>query len=83
MRGISRVFGVSRKLLSGWIKKKAQTDLSPGDVLLPAIKEDILELDELWSHLFMRKPTKYGFGWFNAEGLGPPKADSISLGRPR
>ena len=31
----------------------------------------------------MRKPTKYGFGWFNAEGLGPPKADSISLGRPR
>ena len=33
-------------------KKKAETDLSPGDVLLPAQSGDAVELDELWSFVF-------------------------------
>ena len=48
MRGISRMFGVSRQTLASWLKK---------ETLLPAQEDDVLELDEMWSFV-LRKADK-------------------------
>lgn len=57
MRGLTRIFGVSRQTVTAWLKKaKALPPLS--QTLPPAQKGDALELDELWSFVVQRKNQK-------------------------
>ena len=53
MRGIERIFGVSRRTLAQWIKKKLRILPSLPSTLQPAQPDDTLEVDEVWS--FVRK----------------------------
>lgn len=46
MRGIKRIFGVSKKTLSAWIKKKVDTLPLLKDTLPAAKPEDVFEVDE-------------------------------------
>lgn len=46
MRGVSRVFGISRLTLADWLKK-AKTLPPLARTLRPARPDDVLELDEL------------------------------------
>ena len=49
MRGVCRIFGISRNTLSAWLKKKA-LELPPlSSTLAAARRGDKLEMDELWS----------------------------------
>lgn len=61
MRGISRIFGVSRKTLAAWIKKKVQTLPSLKQTLPPPKANDVLEVDEAWS--FVRKRVNKRWLW--------------------
>ena len=60
MRGIARMFHISRdslkKLLTGGKKVSEQPTVK--ESLLPAESEDVLELDEIWSFVFI-KTDKY------------------------
>ena len=47
MRGVCRIFGVSRITLASWLKKSLKSSLK-GTLLTPC-KDDILEVDEMWS----------------------------------
>ena len=62
LRGLRRVFGVSRNTVSAWLKKassawlKKASHLPPLErTLLPAQKGEPLELDELWSFVGRRQ----------------------------
>ncbi len=58
MRGVSRIFGISRETLNGWLKKAK--NLPPLTApLRPATEGDVLELDELWSFVHQRKNKKW------------------------
>ncbi|MEM6431590.1 MAG: IS1 family transposase [Deinococcota bacterium] len=60
MRGISRIYGVSRQTLATWLKKKAcECDLK--ESLVAAQPDDVLELDEVWS--FVMKKTRKRWLW--------------------
>ncbi len=61
MRGIERTFGITRKTLARWLKKKAfhLSDLS--ETLLPARSDDTLELDEVWS--FVKEKACQSWTW--------------------
>jgi len=61
LRGISRIFGVSRNTLADWIKKKLQTLPSLRAMLAPAKPDDRLEVDEVWS--FVRKRVWQRWLW--------------------
>ena len=57
MRGIERIFGVSRRTLSAWLKVQAN-DLPPLEETLQSVeckKNPVLEVDELWSFVFRSK----------------------------
>ncbi len=58
MRGISRVFGISRKTLGEWLKK-ARTLPPLEQTLRLAVEGDVLELDELWSFVHQRTNKKW------------------------
>lgn len=59
MRGISRSFGVSRKALAAWIKKKVNA-LPSLKQTLPAPKaQDVLEVDDAWSVVRKRVNTRW------------------------
>ncbi|MGX9728973.1 MAG: IS1 family transposase [Candidatus Electronema sp. VV] len=53
MRGISRMFGVSRQTLASWLKKDAANPVLE-ETLLPAQNDDVLELDEMWSFVLKK-----------------------------
>ena len=53
MRGISRIFHISRHTLADWIKKKVRRLPPLRATLPPARPDDRLEVDEVWS--FVRK----------------------------
>jgi insertion element IS1 protein InsB len=57
MRGISRMFGVSRQTLASWLKKKDEANPALEETLLPAQEDDVVELDEMWSFV-LRKVDK-------------------------
>lgn len=61
LRGIERVFGVSRRTVSLGLKKKAQSLPELANTLLPAVPSDVLELDEVWS--FGGNKTKQSWLW--------------------
>ena len=55
LRGLERTFGAARQTVSAWLipsgeqEKKASELQSLEATLSPALPEDLLELDELWS----------------------------------
>lgn len=59
-RGLGRVFGISHQTALRWIKK-AQSLLGIVTSLVPAEKNDVLELDELWS--FVCKKVQKRWVW--------------------
>jgi insertion element IS1 protein InsB len=60
MRGVRRVFGVSRPTLSKWLKKD-ESNPPTEETFLPAQPSDELELDEMWS--FVLKKSKKCWLW--------------------
>jgi transposase-like protein len=59
MRGISRIFGVARQTLAGWLKQKAKTLPKMPDTLAPVRPGDVLELDELWSFVYSKDNQRW------------------------
>lgn len=49
LRGIERIFRISRRTVARWIEKWAEALPDLVDTLLDARTDDVLELDELWS----------------------------------
>jgi len=49
LRGIERIFGLSRRTVSRWLAQWITQVPAIESKLLPAVAEDVLELDELWS----------------------------------
>jgi len=61
LRGIERIFGVSRRTVSRWIKSWAARLRPLVDTLDPAAADDVLELDELWS--FVKRKVNKRWVW--------------------
>lgn len=57
LRGLERIFEVSRQRISAWIKAHAQELPDLKDTLLPAEPGDVLEYDEAWSFV-LKKANK-------------------------
>jgi IS1 family transposase len=57
LRGIERVFGVSRRTVADWIKQWAQHLPPLATTLDEARRDDVLELDEMWSFV-LKKANK-------------------------
>jgi IS1 family transposase len=49
LRGIERIFRISRRTLARWVENWAEALPDLAQTLLPAHLDDVLELDELWS----------------------------------
>jgi len=58
MRGISRIFGVSRKTLADWIQKKLQQPLLKSTLCVND-PLDTLELDEMWSFVYSKTNKRW------------------------
>ena len=54
LRGIERIFGVARQTVAKWIKEKVKGLPDLKESLKPAKPDDVLELDELWSFVFIK-----------------------------
>jgi insertion element IS1 protein InsB len=59
LRGIERVFGVSRQQVMRWLIAWVAQLPSLSETLLPATPEDILEVDEAWSFVAQRKNKRW------------------------
>jgi IS1 family transposase len=57
MRGIARLFSISRGKLAAWIKEHVQEMPDLQETLLPFQPGDVLELDEMWSFV-LKKANK-------------------------
>jgi len=69
MRGIERMFGVSRRTLSAWLKEQAN-DLPPLEEALQPVnckKILVLEGEELWSFVFRSKDKVWVWSAMNRE----------------
>jgi IS1 family transposase/transposase-like protein len=58
MRGVERIFHVSRHTLAKWLKK-AENLPQIEKTLMPAQEDDILKLDELWSFVAQKANQKW------------------------
>jgi len=54
MRGIARIYHVSRNTLKKMLKEAVAKQPTVKESLLPAKNDDVLELDEVWSFVFVR-----------------------------
>ncbi len=61
MRGLERIFNVTRQTVARWIREIVYALPDLKDTLLPAEPNDVLELDELWS--FVLKKTRKRWLW--------------------
>jgi len=59
MRGVERIFHVSRHTLAQWIREMVPKLPDLKDTLLPAHPDDVLELDELWSFVFKKSKKRW------------------------
>ena len=59
LRGLTRVFGVSRHTAINWLKAEVQGLPHLRDTLLPAQAGDVLELDEAWSFVFEKTRVRW------------------------
>lgn len=58
LRGLTRIFGVSRNTVTTWLKKAQRLPPLP-QTLAPSQHNEVLELDELWSFVAQRKNKKW------------------------
>ena len=58
MRGVKRIFGVTRQTLARWLKKNATLPRLV-DTLVPAQPDDALEVDEVWSFVLKRANKRW------------------------
>ena len=49
LRGVARIFAVARQTIAGWLKADVENLPDVKETLLPAIPDDVLELDEICS----------------------------------
>jgi insertion element IS1 protein InsB len=54
LRGLSRIFGISRPTITEWIRETLLALPEIHETLLPAESDDVLELDEVWSFVYTR-----------------------------
>lgn len=54
MRGVERVFDVSRNTLAGWLEEEADALPELSATLAQVQSDDVLELDELWSFVLRK-----------------------------
>lgn len=59
MRGVERIFGVTRQTLARWIVEKAAALPDLVQTLAQARPDDILELDELWSFVLKKSNKRW------------------------
>lgn len=59
LRGIERIFEISRRTTSRWIEQWAQALPPLASTLVPARPDDVLELDELWSFVACKKNKRW------------------------
>jgi insertion element IS1 protein InsB len=59
LRGLGRIFGVTRQTVALWIKTRVQNLPDLKDTLAPAQADDVLELDEAWSFVFKKEHKRW------------------------
>lgn len=59
MRGVERIFDVSRKTLANWVHKIVQDLPDLKDTVVPVQPDDVLELDELWSFVLKKERKRW------------------------
>jgi len=59
LRGIERVFHISRQTVAQWIRQHSLHLPLLLDSLVPAQADDVLELDELWSFVFKKSQKRW------------------------
>ncbi len=59
LRGIQRLFGVTRQTVSRWIPEHVIRLPLLVETLLPVAEHDVLELDELWSFVFKKAQKRW------------------------
>ena len=59
LRGLERIFGVSRQTVATWLKKKAEHLPPLEHTLVESEPDDVLELDELWSFMGKKKNKRW------------------------
>ena len=62
LRGLTRIFGVSRTTVRAWLEAwlKKVSHLPPlAKMLAPAVEGDVLEMDELWSFVRQSKDKRW------------------------
>lgn len=59
LRGVERVFQVSRQTVMGWLEEKVRHLPHLSETLLPAQADDVLELDEAWSFVYKKKHKRW------------------------
>lgn len=59
LRGLERIFEVSRHTIAKWIKALVQALPPFRDTILPARPDDVLELDEAWSFVKTKQQNRW------------------------
>ncbi len=59
LRGLERVFHVSRTTILSWLRERAQQLPTLQETLLPVQGDDVLELDEMWSFVFKKDNKRW------------------------
>ena len=59
LRGVARIFAVPRQTIAGWLKAHVENLPDVKETLLPAIPDDVLELDEIWSFVSKKDQARW------------------------
>ena len=59
LRGLERIFGVCRQTVMRWLSEEIDQLPQLPDTLLPARRDDVLELDEAWSFVGKRQEKRW------------------------
>ena len=59
LRGLERIFGISRSTILKWLTEHVQTLPKLRQTLLPSSREDVLELDEMWSFVLKKAHKRW------------------------
>jgi len=56
---VARIFAVPRQTIAGWLKAHVENLPDVKETLLPAIPDDVLELDEIWSFVSKKDQARW------------------------
>jgi insertion element IS1 protein InsB len=59
MRGLERIFGVSRTTVYSWLAPLIRNLPNIRDTLLPARADDVLEFDEVWTYVYKKAQKQW------------------------